>query len=99
MRGREGEGRGEIDTKERRRIEMEEGRREGEKKERARWEAGLIDTNNNQSQINISGEKVVSVVMAVKRSGMGRRLRVGLIKTPERWIKVVGMKRAHKEGE
>lgn len=63
------------------------------------WKARLIDTNNNQSQINISGRKVVSVVMAVKRSEMGRRLRVGLLKTPEGWIKVVGMERAHEGGE
>lgn len=42
---------------------------------------------------------MVSAMMAVKRSEMCRRLRVGLLKTPEEWMKVVGMKRGHEEGE
>ena len=77
---------------------MEEGRRrEGEKRESEvmGWKTELIVTNNNQTQINISRGIVASVVMAVKRSEMGRRLRVGWLKTPQGWIKVVGMKRAN----
>jgi F420-0:gamma-glutamyl ligase len=39
---------------------------------------------------------VAVVVVDEKR---GRRLRVGLTKTAEGWIKVVELKRAHEEGE